>query len=76
MNLRKGFRRLTLVISLILFLFCVMWGFLVIEPDKDGFDNEYFFYGIHIYIWPFISFVSVWVVYFVISWVVKGFKGK
>ena len=65
MNLRKRFRITTWVLSLVVFVGWVAFG---ITWAVEG-DSEYFV-G---FIFAFASFAGIWLIYWILLWIVKGF---
>lgn len=62
MNLKRGFERLTLVLSSCVAVFCDVLGFIIEEPGA--------------FLIAPIAFGGVWLVYFLIKFVVQGFKDR
>lgn len=60
MNTKKGFKRLTWVISV---LAAMSTGAILIDyPLLEALSTT------------FVAFVSVWLIYWIINWIIKGFK--
>jgi len=65
MNLQKGFKRLTLILSFLISLF------VAVVISYDDYDNE-----VEALVGFAVTFMSVWLVYFLIRFVVRGFLDK
>ena len=65
MNLRKGFRITTWVLSLAAF---VGWVALGITAAVEGYSD--YFVG---FIFAFASFAGIWLIYWILFWSVRGF---
>jgi hypothetical protein len=69
MNLEKGFKRLTVVVSI---LAGPLWVF--INSDRIGIWMLSYDFLIAVLSYEVRGFVSVWIIYLSARWVVKGFR--
>ncbi len=77
MNRKKGFKRLTLVLSLLLGPFVFLYigrPFLhICIATYDWPEPFHYYFFLFLLIFELIGFVVVWIIYWVICWIVKGF---
>ena len=66
MNLRKGFRITTWILSVIAFIGGAAWGiYIAVEGYSD------YYVG---FIFAFASFAGIWLIYLIPYWIVQGYK--
>lgn len=68
MNLQKGFRRITLIISIIYFLLVIVYVYFNSIHRVGYFDEDDVM--TFIIVGP-VAFVSIWIIYFILEYIIK-----